>query len=98
MIFWRWNISELKVHTDAAFGKYLMRNYRPGEGRKRIRWSAEYRDRKGRLFGYDFVIKKHERDAIVKLHRQFDREKSGTKNSDNGADSKAESTHSDFIL
>jgi hypothetical protein len=94
--FWRWNPGELKVHTEVEFGRYLMRNYRRGEDRRRLRWSAVYKDRSGRLHGFDFVIRKDERENIERLAKVFRRENSGTNNGENGADSKVEIAVSNF--
>ena len=74
-----------------------MRNYRPGEGRRRIQASAIYRDRRGKLWGYDFVVNKSERERIIKLFRKFrNYEKSGTENTENSTELKGGFQPGDF--
>ena len=85
MEYWRWSPGEIKVHTAPIFGRYLMRNYRRGDKRKRIKWNAEYRDRNGKIIGYDFIISAADLSAIEKLRRSCEREKSGTEIAQNGS-------------
>jgi hypothetical protein len=85
--FWRWSRSELKVYVEPDFGRYLMRTFRPANDRKRIRWSAEYRNRDGRIVAYDFVIQSRERSRIELLYKQFGSRKSGTESAENEAES-----------
>jgi hypothetical protein len=96
MEIWRWSASEVKVHTGVDFGRYLMQSYRPGEGRRRITWSAIYKDRTGKLWGFDFIINRSDLERVKKLYRKFGRGKSWTETGETGSDSRAEVTYSDI--
>jgi hypothetical protein len=64
--FWTWDKGRQKVHVDKEFGNHL---------RKKRKFSAVYRDRTGKVVGFDFVIRSEERLDIKKLHRQFEKKK-----------------------
>ena len=96
LTFWYWTPQAVKAHTAADFGRYLMRVFRAGDDRKRIRWSAVYKDRYGKLTGFDFIIPNTERVRIENLYKAFEYEKSGTENGESRAESIAEITQSGF--
>jgi hypothetical protein len=98
MEIWKYSPGKLKAHTSVEFGRVLMRTLRSGNDRKRITWSAVYRDRTGRIVGYDFVIQSRERSRIGTLHKQFEGRKSGTESGEIEAESIAEITQSDIII
>jgi hypothetical protein len=71
--FWRWSPGKMKMHTGKDFGRHLMKN-------QKLKASATYRDRSGKIYGYDFVIPKTDRERFERLHRIF----LSDKNNENG--------------
>jgi hypothetical protein len=89
--FWRWGPGELKLHTDTKFGRHLMKN-------QKMKYQAIYRDRGGKVYGYDFVIKSVDRERYQTLHKQFERKLLSENNGENRAETKPEITQSKKFL
>jgi hypothetical protein len=83
MEFWRWGPSESKMHVDTNFGRYLMKN-------QKMKYQAIYRDRAGKVYGYDFIIQSVDRERYQKLYKQFERKSLPENNGENRAETKPE--------